>query len=1376
MAKRVSLSGYRLHVKRLHFASEAPTVRTFKFPLVRKCGKKTDFTDVPQELIEAIKHDDLYIRGPSNLVDYLRFKDRKIYTLIDFWIDSLRAGVIFWQDARRLRTDITRIYSVSFLDEYLKEKSPKLFKYFKPADFLNKVVIKRIDLRKQGKKEKLKKLLISLIRDEYKNNNRSEGELGGEDIVVDLEAKNLVDDLTSNLLKNGQFLPEKDRVSYWLTKWNIYVQELKEITEYDFTALIFPEISLDLRVEVNEENVLEILNQILIQRLIWIAKTPGTVKEDTRSLLLKYSDELRKAVAHPNLLSEILNEAWEDIYKEEARNSQRTKNDKKDELEEKVIKKTNSEFKKKIVDPVANALKELLGLSNKASALSNYFNEFLEYLKKSNTELIINYYASLGLPKKKLVEIREKLFWLSEKAKQFHKSAGKPKLSKLLGKGINNWHDLRTVFGGRLESWLTNHIERLAKQYRQIVILKKSLPKIIEFTNKYPDDYRDINPDEINNRKQEIQGLIEEIKAKVGNPSVVQDNLEDYEVLEHLVKALRQRVNEYFQLYFRDDLERRNTKLSQVKELKDFWSCRVYSPRSFYGYAQRKRLRKIIETTIPTIKTGISLTRYFLKTLKELPDYTKATQEKDKRKVREDAGIRRLLEILRSKYKDKKLNSDKFKDFYRELLLRYATGKDLASNSKTFYRSEYSTSTQQEIELTVSDYAREVEKIVTEITEFVLSVTDKELLNDAFLLLDWIETARLVVARFFRWMDQEKEWDVTKFRLSTFPAANKFIGRLKNKQVKTPMFRFIIMSFVFSEFRGAATVFSKKYLISKWNVQVVGSDKKFKLALAPKNQDVDIERMYQLIVRRRPEVLKNIRWQVIIYTKQGNSQQLITLKNKSGSFSLSKEKINDTNLLQICTSKYHLQFLERLIYQPQNWQDIEIKISEPSLIVEEVDEILGWDLNSGRPELKKLEKNRPILYYALPMQFAVKRAENTITQLQKIKQAKPEDVYYLGADIGEYGIAWAVIKIENGQVVIRDYGFEYDKQIRKIQDKFNEVQQKARQGVFLEASTALAELRENAIGYLRNKLHNKLIDYGAQIIYEANISGFEVGVGRVTKIYDSVKRADVGNHPDVSTKIYKSLIKHIWGLEAPRAKGDRMRDKSPGWQVGAAGTSYTCICCGQSIYQLGNNKKNKLKEDKDKKDKDKWMLLDSLVGKSNIYQFKHPKKESIVLGYSSAKSLDSGIEYKKVKGYVRNFARPPVGVLEEVEYIDKKTGGKKKKLTFEVDSETTKRFILDKGILTKSRLKSLRLKRGNSAIFVCPFEGCHAVVDADVQAAVVIALRGYLYMKEFYENKNEEPFKDSKDKLNNLTQKLLKNFQLKGKLEFVYYKGDNAKD
>ncbi len=63
--------------------------------------------------------------------------------------------------------------------------------------------------------------------------------------------------------------------------------------------------------------------------------------------------------------------------------------------------------------------------------------------------------------------------------------------------------------------------------------------------------------------------------------------------------------------------------------------------------------------------------------------------------------------------------------------------------------------------------------------------------------------------------------------------------------------------------------------------------------------------------------------------------------------------------------------------------------------------------------------------------------------------------------------------------------------------------------------------------------------------------------------------------------------------------------------------------------------------------------------------------------------------------------------------------------------------------MLSSKIEDFKNKRGSSAVFICPF--CHFIVDADIQAAFMMAVRGYLRFSgivpsqsESSENKKQE--------------------------------------
>ncbi|GIW64845.1 MAG: hypothetical protein KatS3mg092_0778 [Patescibacteria group bacterium] len=165
----------------------------------------------------------------------------------------------------------------------------------------------------------------------------------------------------------------------------------------------------------------------------------------------------------------------------------------------------------------------------------------------------------------------------------------------------------------------------------------------------------------------------------------------------------------------------------------------------------------------------------------------------------------------------------------------------------------------------------------------------------------------------------------------------------------------------------------------------------------------------------------------------------------------------------------------------------------------------------------------------------------------------------------------------------------------------------------------------------------------------------------------------------------KTIIKHIWGKEYIRV----------GKNLSAYASSFTCVKCGRSIYSILENFENH-----------KMKILKRIQndGIKNILEIE--TNLGIIFGYSNDSKFKEDYLFNNSKEdksnfikIVKNFTRPP---LEKSEVL----------LTFKK--------------LNRKTLKNIKKKRGNSAIFICPFKDCQHVFDADLQAAFIMALRGFI--------------------------------------------------
>lgn len=88
------MKGYKIHIERVKNTNGEIT-RTIKY-LLTPTNPQTN----QDKTVFNFIYDDTKIRGLSNIPDYLKNKNN--YDLFDFWIDTLKAGIIFQPNAKFL--------------------------------------------------------------------------------------------------------------------------------------------------------------------------------------------------------------------------------------------------------------------------------------------------------------------------------------------------------------------------------------------------------------------------------------------------------------------------------------------------------------------------------------------------------------------------------------------------------------------------------------------------------------------------------------------------------------------------------------------------------------------------------------------------------------------------------------------------------------------------------------------------------------------------------------------------------------------------------------------------------------------------------------------------------------------------------------------------------------------------------------------------------------------------------------------------------------------------------------------------------------------------------------------------------------------------
>ncbi len=102
--KHKGLTGYRLHLRRFAYSGKTG-MRSIKFPVTY--GDESKDREFAEHIISGYNAQ----VGALNISTWLaaRKQETGTYSLLDFWLDSLRAGVIFAPSVARLREKLIKV-------------------------------------------------------------------------------------------------------------------------------------------------------------------------------------------------------------------------------------------------------------------------------------------------------------------------------------------------------------------------------------------------------------------------------------------------------------------------------------------------------------------------------------------------------------------------------------------------------------------------------------------------------------------------------------------------------------------------------------------------------------------------------------------------------------------------------------------------------------------------------------------------------------------------------------------------------------------------------------------------------------------------------------------------------------------------------------------------------------------------------------------------------------------------------------------------------------------------------------------------------------------------------------------------------------------
>jgi hypothetical protein len=392
------------------------------------------------------------------------------------------------------------------------------------------------------------------------------------------------------------------------------------------------------------------------------------------------------------------------------------------------------------------------------------------------------------------------------------------------------------------------------------------------------------------------------------------------------------------------------------------------------------------------------------------------------------------------------------------------------------------------------------------------------------------------------------------------------------------------------------------------------------------------------------------------------AKQDLFVANQGNNFSASdfSDKIKSVAALPVQSSRYQIQFLD-WFFGKHKKKKAWLSAGGSFTIAEKTCQI---DWSDDEP--KTIDKRSDRIFISQP--FTINPPETRLADQTKIAGR------YLGVDIGEYGLAWSLIKAQGDAVEQLESGFINDHQQQTLKTDVKNLRGRQVQATFTSPDTKIARVRESLIGSYRNLLEDLAMRKNARLSFEYEVSGFETGGARISKVYDSIKRGSVAK------KDNNSENKQAWGS----VKNDNFIWKA--FETTAAGTSQFCTKCRHwgSLAVLDNNE-YKLEEYEDglfktKLDDGRYVRL--FAPKNNVGDKIRGKDGLKGMIYKAMRPNDDGAGMEIVKRQ-KNWA------------------------------ELSKKFGAGK-------------ERGNIGIFVCPYIDCHHITDADMQAAFNIAVRGYL--------------------------------------------------
>jgi len=661
-----------------------------------------------------------------------------------------------------------------------------------------------------------------------------------------------------------------------------------------------------------------------------------------------------------------------------------------------------------------------------------------------------------------------------------------------------SWADYRSSFGGKIQSWVSNFLTQNVKLREA---LNEQNKEIQELKKEYTID---------SSRVIEIN---RQLLGNLTNQSQYQLYVDSLAYLNTEINMLRQERDVDFKL-FQDKYKALSSNLPKIPNF----------------IVQRKfTLFQDFQNSLVKLEQGFS---YIHSVYNELLGDIRVSQNPDI----DGVLVRKTLDSLKRFYCYLEEGSY-YKNVFKEFFLSIGhTVSEIEGTDKRFFIAPQSRDKQLSL-IIVSESTFEI--IKDKLLKIPIDFSWKH--QSISELLAITEVMKIITAFYLKMIPNTKEFTLDENTILHFPAGQRYLKTL-GKSLNIKHFSFFLQRYIFAELRGCLNLLSRETYIERYVVQTLGSDKSFPLVLFPKDKEQKpsiTNRAYWGIVSQRPS--RNQKDQDD--TLNGYIFKSKEYNQGAGSFKENTKIFPNEAVFQIRSSKYQLQFLDNPLNDLGDrslWKRVSVKLSEHSFIVEDTMRVT-WDREKMRPNISCIKTD---IYVSIPINIS-----------PNIKPHAVNPSRYMGIDVGEYGLAYTIFET-NPKFKILKQGFLYNANLRKIKSHIKRGKEKQVRGTFSSPSTSIQLIREQAITSIRNTVHDLVIRYKAKPVYEWQISNFETGSGKISKIYNSIKTSDTNSDTDAE----KGAKELVWG------KGT----KTIGKEINAYATSTICSKCFKSyLLEIG---------------------------------------------------------------------------------------------------------------------------------------------------------------------------------------------------------------